>query len=422
MTANFWVEQSGVGTEALLSPGEIRLLNQRSFASGDALVDLAGFPRVLNREALTGMLRSISSRRQAALFYRDGEEVTESDFARYDANLNLAAIAAKNPVRFGLVVQRAAMRTYPTHDTVYQRGMYPDLDRFQENGLFPADAVAVLHASSDGEWLLVQSYNYLAWVQNSAVAIGSHDDVLQYPDRQNFIVVTGDKVDCELFTAPATRRTLQLDMGVRLPLAAAGEFESSADWPHAAAQRIVVLPRRESGGTLYFGAALLPEDADVSPGYLPYSRRNLLAQSFKFLGEQYGWGHSLNARDCSGFIAEVYKSFGIFLPRNSDQQSRAEIGTSYSFSESDPIEAKAASLESLAPGDLIYTPGHVMMYVGDLDGEPYVIHDTAGLHYNTASDAQPARAFGVTVTPLKPLRASDDRTYVESISTIKKIG
>ena len=29
-------------------------------------------------------------------------------------------------------------------------------------------------------------------------------------------------------------------------------------------------------------------------------------------------------------------------------------------------------------GDLIYIPGHVMMYVGSIDGMPWVIHETNG--------------------------------------------
>ena len=46
----------------------------------------------------------------------------------------------------------------------------------------------------------------------------------------------------------------------------------------------------------------------------------MLHQSFKFLGERYGWGHSYNARDCSGFVSEVYRSFGVQLPRNTRDQ------------------------------------------------------------------------------------------------------
>ena len=39
-------------------------------------------------------------------------------------------------------------------------------------------------------------------------------------------------------------------------------------------------------------------------------------------------------------------------------------------------------VKNMAIGDLIYIPGHVMMYLGEHQGEPYVIHDVKGLGYN----------------------------------------
>jgi hypothetical protein len=38
-------------------------------------------------------------------------------------------------------------------------------------------------------------------------------------------------------------------------------------------------------------------------------------------------------------------------------------------------------VRALEVGDLVYIPGHVMMAIGVVEGEPYVIHDTTGLSY-----------------------------------------
>ena len=102
----------------------------------------------------------------------------------------------------------------------------------------------------------------------------------------------------------------------------------SSDWPaekpvngqHPYTAHVVELPMRAADGSLHFTPALLPRTADVAADYLPLTRANLLRQSFKFLGERYGWGHSYNARDCSGFVSEVYRSFGVQLPRNTRDQ------------------------------------------------------------------------------------------------------
>jgi hypothetical protein len=419
VTANFWVEQAGDDSVPILSPAAIERMNRETFSSSASMVRLADCPTRLSADELHDRIRAISRRPDSPYLFANGAELTADDFARFESNLNLDAIGKTQSVRFGLVTQRADMRTYPTSEPVYKPGKYSDLDRFQENGLFPADWVAVLHQSRDREWLLVQSYNYLAWTRAAAIAVGTRDAILEYKARPEFVVVTGDKVACRSGTDSAE---LQLDMGVCLPLATDSEQDRAAKTQGADAGYVVVVPRHGSDGQLQFGPAMIAATEDVTRGFLPYTARNLLAQSFKFLGERYGWGHSLNARDCTGLVAEVYKTFGIYLPRNSDEQSQSGIGQSRHFSAGDSIEARLSSLQSLEVGDLIYTPGHVMMYIGDRDGEPYVIHSYAGLRFDSGRSGQAAHVRGgVEVSPLKPLKASNDKSYVETISTIKKI-
>jgi cell wall-associated NlpC family hydrolase len=70
---------------------------------------------------------------------------------------------------------------------------------------------------------------------------------------------------------------------------------------------------------------------DTAPDYLPLTRANVIRQAFKFLGERYGWGHSFNARDCSGFTNDVYRSFGILMPPNSGAQVQVRNFATNSF-------------------------------------------------------------------------------------------
>jgi hypothetical protein len=73
-------------------------------------------------------------------------------------------------------------------------------------------------------------------------------------------------------------------------------------------------------------------------------------------------------------------------------------------------------------GDLIYIPGHVMMFVGRIDGQPYVIHDTSGGSY-LGEDGQlhTMHLNGVSLTPLLPLRADADQDYVDRITHIVRV-
>ena len=314
------------------------------------------------------------------------------------------------------------MRTWPTKDVVFKTQETFDLDRFQENGLFPADAVAVLHESADGQWYFVQSYNYAAWVLKDKVVIGDREPILRYRDSENFLVVAGGKVTTNFNPKVAAISELQLDMGVRLPLLDPDSIEHNIDGQDTKSSHPVRLPARNENGELEFRTALIARNQDVCEGYMPYTRRNILHQSFKFLGERYGWGHSYNARDCSGLVMEVYKTFGILLPRNSTQQRNSPMGNNTFIGAGDGAEQKLSMLAACDVGDLLYSPGHVMLYLGNVDGEPYVIHSLFGAGWTDEDGSfQEGVLNGVAVTPLRQIYVSPEATYFDQLYGIKQI-
>lgn len=71
----------------------------------------------------------------------------------------------------------------------------------------------------------------------------------------------------------------------------------------------------------------------------------------KYIGTPYVWGGtSPSGLDCSGLTTMAYKGVGITLPRSSTEQSK--IGTK-------------VSRAGAKPGDLIWIPGHVSIYMGN---------------------------------------------------------
>lgn len=418
----YWVERQRDPDRVVLDRAAIAQQNARLYTLDRSVRDLPALPASLDHKDVAAWVQPLSERPTKPLFDERGEPVPASTLDAVVDNANLAAIPARQDTRFGLVVHRANLRTFPTPLRVFTSRNDADIDRFQESALFPGDPVAIVHESRDGGWWFVASPRYAAWIEKRHVAEGAKDAVLGYGRKMPYRIVTGAQVRT-LYTREApTLSELQLDMGVRVPVL--------ADWPpgtpvngqHPYTAYVIELPVRNDDGSLRFAPALLPRREPTRADYLPLTPRNLIEQSLRFLGERYGWGHSYNGRDCSGFVSEIYRSMGVELPRNTRDQAISPALNRIALGEKDDRAKRLAIVRQLQVGDLVYIPGHVMMVIGHEDGEPYVIHDTTGLSWRSA-DGKIIRAKtnGVTVSPLTPLMFNDTQTYVDRITNIQRI-
>lgn len=429
LDASFWLNRLEVNQDSLMSPQQIHQHNQRLFTENKYVNDPLMLPDSLDKQTLLDIVNNASSVPNYPRYYDNGTQLTDKDYSVYQQNMNLAQIKSNNIVQFGLIVQRSSLRRFPTYDRVFNDGMDKDLDRFQETGVFPGETAAVLLTSKDKQWLLVQVYNYVAWMQAKDIAIGARSAVQEYLQTRPFLLISGSKVQTNYVPLKASVSEVNLDMGTRLPLVNSDDIPNQLYEQNPYASHVVWLPTRDPDGKLQIIKAMIARNKDVHLGYLPFTKANLIKQAFKFLGERYGWGHDYNGRDCTGFIGEIYRSFGILMPRNSGDQGGSDYGidTRFSADEQIPIDAKMLSINTLQVGDLIYIPGHVMMYIGrdDQNGkvkQPFVIHDVKGLAYfDQQGEFYRGTLNGVSVTPLLPLRASKESSYLELIYNIKRI-
>ena len=418
----FWADRLPDPDRVILDRAAIAAQNARMRAEDGSIHDLRTLPAQLPREQVLGSIQSLSKWPERSLYGQDGQVISDRQRSDTVANLALEAIPAQRPLQYGLVTHRAALRAFPTTLRVFSSQGDTDIDRFQESALFPGDAVAVLHESADGRWLFITSERYSAWIEKRFVGIGDADTVLGYGQHGPYRVVTG----ATAFTAytpeePRVSR-LQLDMGVRLPVLAQWSPAQAVNGQQAHASWVVQLPVREADGALKLVPALLPRSQDTASDYLPLTPRNVLTQAFKFLGERYGWGHSYDTRDCSGFVSEIYRSFGVLVPRNTSAQAVSPALDRIAFSDKDGKARRNAAVQQLQVGDLVYIPGHVMVTIGQLDGQTWMIHDTAGgSWFGHDGNRVQAHLNGVSVTPLQPMMASDTVSYIDRITNIQRI-
>ena len=417
-----WLRKVSKNNVLLMSNRDILKLNERLVKKNRFIVNPLSFPNSLQKITLLKLMDQISRIPRGERFYTDGSKVSKLDYSNYENNLNKSTILADNKVLFGLAVKRSSLRTFPTEDKVYKKGKDRDLDRFQESALFPGDAVAILHTSTDGKWLLVRSYNYLAWVPKITIAIGDKATIEHYKQADKFLIVTGSKIYTNFVPNHPDISNLQLDMGIRLPLASHEDVGNNVYGQNPYANYIVKLPTRTSTGHLKIVLVPIPRSQDIHHGYLAFTKQNIIKQSFKFLGERYGWGHDFNGRDCTGFVGEVYKTFGILMPRNTGQQGRSSYGINHRFSKTESKANKMKIINQMKIGDLIYIPGHVMMVLGKEQGKPYIIHDVKGLGYlNNKGNLYRGTLNGVSITPFLPLYLSKSISYLDKVYNVKRI-
>jgi cell wall-associated NlpC family hydrolase len=418
----FWVERARDADRVVLDDAQIAAQNDRLARLDESVHDIEQLPATLSRDDVRPLVAGLSTRPRGALYDENGAAVAGAQLDELVRSVQLDAIPAQQAARFGMVVRRADLRTFPTRLRVFSSKGDTDIDRFQESALFPGTPVAILHESADGAWWFVLSNSYAAWIEKRHVAEGQRAEIFAYTRKAPYLVVTGAAARTVYTPERPEVSELQLDMGVRAPILADWPADRPVNGQHPYAAHVIELPVRREDGSLAFTPALTPKTADVSTDFLPLSRANLLRQSFKFLGERYGWGHSYNARDCSGFVSEVYRSFGVQLPRNTRDQAVSPALNRIELTAADGPERRRALLREVEVGDLIYIPRHVMMVIGRDERGPYVIHDTTGVAYRDEQGAlKRVPLNGVSVTPLEPLLVSDDKPMIDVIHSIVRI-
>jgi cell wall-associated NlpC family hydrolase len=418
----FWVSRLPDADKPLLDTTAIAALNERVARLDPSMHDIRHLPASLPREQVKTWIEKLTTRPNKPLFDIDGKPISATAIDDVMTNAAIATLPAQVTPRYGMAVRRAALRGYPTDLRVFSHAGDTDIDRFQESTLFPGDPLVAVHTSQDGKWVFVVSPRYAAWMHAEDMAYGDAATVFAHADAMPYRIVIGAK-PLTVYTpeAPAVSE-LQLEMGTRVSLDTSLPPDQPVNGQAPYTSWVLSLPVRDAQGALTFHPALLQRNQDSSADYLPLTRANIVRQAFKFLGERYGWGHAYNGRDCSGFVSDVYRSMGVQMPRNTRDQGISPGLSHTLYTDKDSHDARVKAVMALEVGDMVYIPGHVMMVIGKVDGEPYVIHDVGGISYQQADGSlRRIKLNEVSVTPLLSMMFSDDKSFVDRMTSIVRI-
>jgi len=398
--ADHWIARCASADRVVLDAAGVAALNRRLLDSDRSVRDLAALPEDLPAQTVRETVAALAKLPDMKLAFDGGGPVGPADLARWLAAVDLDGIPARVAPRFAVVTRRAALRRFPSRERIHRADQNADIDRFQESAFFPGTPVAAVHTTPAGDWTFVLGTNYAAWIETGTLAFAPRDAVLDFARRSTRIVIAPRATA----VPPGGGEGVVLDMATALPVE--GDVAGA-----------VALPVRTADGGLVLAAARVePADA-VRDGPLPASRRNLLAQAFRFLGEPYGWGHDRGTRDCSGFVGDVYRSLGILVPRNTGDQA---VSPAFARTVVEPgwdHARRRAALDALLPGDLVFVPGHVMMIVGHDEAGPWVIHDT----HDGRVEGDPEPANGVVVAPLARILSGSDGRMIDRVTTLVRV-
>ena len=362
-TAAYWCARDPNGDQVILDAAEVQKLNVKIQQRSDSIVALSEYPSIMSGDAIRSYMQQNVPGQQG--LYTKGKPLTAVAYENALYERAIAQVQESNPVRYAVTTQRMDLRLLPVADGWFEDAADTHYDDLQATAVDPAEPVAVLGQSRSGVFSFVQMRNYRGWLETKKLAFTDYDHWMHYTAPARFLVVTKN-----LLTLRDEKQELLFQMGSRIPLIG----KKGAGWQ-------VMIPAVHNGH-LQEHSIYLPEQG-VHEGYLPYTRHTLLQQAFGFLGDVYGWGGMDHSVDCSGFVGDVYRTVGIELPRDARQQEKV-FNTIVSLDGLGSDE-RLAAVQAAQPGDLLFRPGHVMMYLGQTEnGQPMIIQSVSS--YYTFAD------------------------------------
>ncbi len=365
------------GNTVLATPERIKAMNAQMDKAifGDSIQDLGA---TISGDKLTAYVNAFGMDEDQ---YVQGAPLSHS-FAQQLVQDARANIQSTNTVKYGVVVDRVDLRSFPTLQRAFDSASDTQFDNWQETAVDPSTPVRVYHTNPQGNFIFVRTPHYRGWVPRNKVAITDAKTWQTYANPASPAVVTG-----KLLSFKAGTDTQLYQMGTAIPTKNGS----------------LLLPTRDHKGYLQIVPVKASYGTDLHQGYLPYTANNTIQMAFKHLGAPYGWGGMHNSVDCSAFVQDVYKTMGIQLPRNGDEQAQSFPGKSFYGMSHDQ---KLAYIKTAAPGSLLFTPYHVMMLLGNYKGTPYMIHSLASYGVKTGSGVVKNRIMQVVVSQVDLMAGS----------------
>lgn len=363
----FWINRHPYPDKLILDESGVALFNVKIEKELNFIINPLNESSQYNGKKLRNDLTKEFSNFSGKKLYTRKEKIADKNFyGPIEQNMNLSAIGEKIDVRYGFLLHYANQRLLPENASLNTLAGDLEFDELQNSSLDAGIPLIVLHESKDGLWVYAQAPSSSGWFEKEKIVFCQVQEFRNLLTKKNFVVIVSGKADIFLDES-LSKYYDYVRMGAKF---AFNETTNPKVFE-------IIIPAKTKDEKFFLQKAYIKrEDANI--GYLAYTPRNIIEEAFKLLNAPYGWGGSGGEQDCSSYIQEIFQTVGITLPRNSSAQGKsgAPLGT---FTSSEEKEKLAILKEEAIPAiTILQLKGHVVLYLGIYENNPYVIHETHG--------------------------------------------
>ncbi len=330
------------------------------------------------------------------------EDRTQYGAEYYDYWIYNSAMWKYNTVKAkAITTKRVDLKSLPMSDAYYrdpsQTGEGFPFDYNQNSSYSINMPLFVSHYSVDGNWAFVHGAYAFGWVEKKDIALVDDNFITKFKNG-NYAITIEDNLRLKNENKPISL----VKLGTIFPYDTDGYMFATKD-----ANGMAVLQKAH------------PSKAEmIAKKPVAFTPENIAKIATAFVNEPYGWGESCETRDCSALTRDFFAPFGIFLRRNSSQQ--AGDGTRISLAGLNKEEKKAKILANAVPfRSMLFVPGHIVLYIGEYNNEPIVMHAYWGIRQKDYKKLITGRTIITTTEPGKEME--NIRPESQLIETLKEI-
>lgn len=263
-----------------------------------------------------------------------------------------------------IVVYSSNIRALPTNKPFFKNpndaGEGFPFDYFQTSYIYSNTPILVKHYSNDRSWAFIESGFVSGWMEVKNIAKITNTQIKNYM-KSKFVTPTSDYISL----AHKDNFIEYARVGMIYPI-----YQN----------KLVIFSKNKDGFATQNLIEFNKEEFLDFP--INFSDTNYISIANKLMGEKYGWGGMFGNRDCSMFLRDTLGVFGFYLPRNSQAQIKIKTKDSryYNLDNLDSNSKKNFIKNNGIPfATLLGMKGHIMLYIGERDGNIFVLHDVWGL-------------------------------------------